>query len=99
MRILPHHKKEYPAFIAIYWLILWIFASFIIYYLVNIGASNGVIEKRDCVIQKKDECTLYSRLYKIPIEQEAGIQIVGVGIIIGLIVMIGGYGRMLLSKE
>jgi hypothetical protein len=99
MRIFPNHKNEYPLFIAMYWIILWIAGSVLIYYLVHVQTVSGYIEKRDCITTKQKECVLYSRLYKIPVEQEVGIQIVGVGIIIGLIVMVGGYGRMLTSKE
>ena len=99
MSILPHHKYEYPFHIALWWLVIWTAMSILIFYLTQSQAVDGNIEKRDCVIERKDECTLYSRMYKIPVEQELATQIVGAGIIIGLIVMVGGYGRMILSKK
>ena len=99
MKLLPHKKHEYPLHIAIWWLTIWVVMSFLISYLTSTQSVNGYIEKRDCVVERQKQCTLYSRMYKIPLEQELATQIVGAGIIIGLIVMVGGYGRMILAKE
>jgi hypothetical protein len=98
MKFLPKKSTQYTFYIAFYWLILWIFSSVIIYILVRENSLNGVVPKKDCIRENSQkECTLYSRNYYVPVKEEAEIQIVASGIIIGAFVMIGGFSQMVLK--
>lgn len=99
MKLLPYNKYQYPFYMAVYWLLLWAIVSLILYANVMQTATNGMVIKRDCLKKYDKVCTLYSRKYEVPVDQEAGTQIIVAGIVIGFFVNVGGFSQMLLRKK
>lgn len=99
MKIVPTRPSNYPFFILLYWLIIWLLVSVIIYINLSSRSIEGSIPTKDCVREKDNICVLFSAPYKVPLQQELSIQIVGAGILIGAVVTTYGYGRMILAYK
>jgi len=99
MKLLPHKKYQYPFYMAIYWIVLWILTAIILYVHILEATTDGQVLKRDCLKRANNECTLSSRKYAVPIGLEAGSQIVTAGIAIGFFVLVGGFSHMIIKKN